>query len=424
MAGPVPETGKRFPLFFGSTVVLGCFIGMVGSTGGMLFSSLGVLANPLAAEFGWSRGEIFFAISVLTAGIILGILASGPLLDRYGSRKVLLVSVALSILVMAPAPFYVSSLPTFYLMIFLGSFIGGPTNTVAYARVVASWFDRRRGLFIGINASGMGTGFALVPLLTNQVLDNGGWHAGYYLLAGIMLLVVLPSIFLLVVDEPGDVGLEVDGKAAEQDEEGDNDGLQSSLSFSQAVKTPAFVLLVLLAPTLAFALYGTFSQLVPMMGDRGIDATVAAFIASTVGISMAVARLLVGFLLDHFFAPRLAMFLFGLSLLGVLFLLLGNHVALYFAGAMLVGFGIGAEGDLVAYLVSRYFGMAHFGTIFGCVFSAYMMGTGIGPAVFGAAFDRFGDYNYILMFSAALLVISIILFRFFAPYNSYLNDGN
>ena len=403
-------------------MVLGCFIGMVGSTGGMLFSSLGVLASPLSEEFGWNRGEIFFAITVLTIGIILGILASGPLLDRFGSRKVLLVSVALSILVVAPAPFYVSSLPTFYLMIFLGSFLGGPTNTVAYARVVASWFDKRRGLFIGVNASGMGTGFALVPLLTNQVLGYGGWHAGYYLLTGIMLVVVLPSIFLLVVDEPRNVGLEVDGRAASPNDEQESDKLQSSLSFSQAVKTPAFILLVILAPTLAFALYGTFSQLVPMMGDRGIDSTLAAFIASTVGISMAVARLLVGFLLDHFFAPRLAMFLFGLSLLGVLFLLLGNHVALYFAGAMLVGFGIGAEGDLVAYLVSRYFGMAHFGTIFGCVFSAYMMGTGVGPFVFGAAFDTYGNYSNILILSAGLLLLCIVSLNFFAPYNRYLDN--
>ena len=143
--------------------------------------------------------------------------------------------------------------------------------------------------------------------------------------------------------------------------------------------------------------------------------------ASTVGISMAVARLVVGLLLDHFYAPRLAMVLFGLSLLGVLCLLFGNHVALYFVGAMLVGFGIGAEGDLVAYLVSRYFGMANFGTIFGFVFSAYMVGTGIGPAVFGAAFDTYGDYDNILLLSAALLLFSIVLLNFFAPYNEYLD---
>ena len=412
----MPDHPKKFPLFFGSTVVLGCFIGMVGSTGGMLFSSLGVLAGPLADEFGWSRGEISFAITVLTVGIILGILVSGPLLDRFGSRKVLLVSVSLSILVVAPAPFYVSSLPTFYLMIFLGSFIGGPTNNIAYARVVASWFDRRRGLFIGINASGMGAGFALVPLLTDQVIGDGSWHGGYYLLALIMLLVVLPSIYFLIVDNPQELGLQVDGEVDEAVSEAAAENIVPSLRFREAMHTRPFLLLLGLAPVLAFALYGSFSQLVPMMGDRGLDATTAALVASTVGISMAVARMGVGFLLDYFFAPRLAMVLFSLSLLGVLLLLVGNHVVLYFLGAMLVGLGIGAEGDLVAYLTSRYFGMRHFATIFGVLFSAFMMGTGVGPAVFGATFDRYGNYNNILILAMMLLAISIFTFNFFTPY--------
>lgn len=422
MTGSHTQTGKSFPLFFGSSIALGCFLGMLGATGGLLFSSLGVLANPLAEEFGWSRGEIFFGVSCLTVGMVLGILTTGPLIDRKGPRKVLLVSIVLSILVVALAPVYVTSLTLFYLMIFVGSFVGGPTNTVAYARVIASWFDKRRGLFIGINASAIGAGFALVPLLTDRVIGLGGWQAGYYLLAAIMLLVVLPAVFFLVVDRPEQIGMLPDG-AEHQEAEQSSGTTTPGMSLAQAMRTRAFLLLLILAPSLAFALYGTFSQLVPMMGDRAVDASTAALVASTAGMSMAVARLVVGFFLDHFFAPRLAMLLFSLSLVGVMLFLFGSHISHYFMGAILVGFGMGAEGDVVAYLVSRYFGMKNFASIFGCVFSAYMLGTGFGPAVFGFAFDTYGNYTNILVFSSILLVLCISLFAFFVPYDSYLDKS-
>ena len=146
------NTNKRFPLFFGSTVVLGCFFGMMGSGGAMLFTSLGVLINPLALEFGWGRDEISYAATLTTFGIIIGLLTSGFLIDRFGARRVLIVSVVLSIVVVATGPLYVSTLPLFYTMLIVAAIVGGPTNTSGYARVIASWFDRRRGLFIGINA--------------------------------------------------------------------------------------------------------------------------------------------------------------------------------------------------------------------------------------------------------------------------------
>ena len=236
---------KQFPLFFGSTVVLGCFLGMMGSSGSMLFTSMGVLIKPLSEEFGWARDEISYGATLITFGIIIGLLTSGFLIDHFGARRVLIISVILSIIVVATGPLYVASLPLFYTMLILASVVGGPTNTSGYARVIASWFDRRRGLFIGINACGMGLGFAVAPFITDMAVTAAGWKAGYYCIALFMFLVALPSVLFLVIDKPGDVGLEVDGveKVTTDDDEGVNTD-DNSLSLKQAASTGTFWLMV------------------------------------------------------------------------------------------------------------------------------------------------------------------------------------
>ena len=416
-------TKKQFPLFFGSTVVLGCFLGMMGSSGSMLFTSIGVLIKPLSEEFGWARDQISYGATLMTFGIIIGLLTSGFLIDRFGARRVLIVSVLMSIIVVATGPLYVSSLPLFYTMLVLASIVGGPTNTSGYARVIASWFDRRRGLFIGINACGMGLGFAVAPFITDMAVTAAGWKAGYYAIALFMFLVALPSVLFLVIDKPRDVGLEVDG-VEKAGPEGDESAIdEPSLSLKQAASTGTFWLMIYIVAVLAFALQGTLIHLVPLLIDRGIESSTAALVASSVGLSMGVARMIVGYFLDHVFAPRLAMVVFSLASMSIMLIVFTDYLPLYFLAAVLIGFGLGAEGDLMAYMVSRYFGMRNFAAIFSSVFSFYILGTGAGPAMFGRSFVEHGNYLQIHFISFGLMISAIILFAFLAPYDRHLGSA-
>ena len=409
----------KFPFFFGSTVVLGCVLGMMGSVGGMLFSTMGVFVKPLTDAFGWGRGDIYVGLSYLTAGIIVGILTTGPLLDRFGSRRVLIVSVTISFLVVMLGPSFISSLFYFYLILFLAAVAGGPTNTVAYARVIANWFDKRRGFFIGINASGMGLGFAVVPIIVDMAIKDRSWQAGYYSLGIVMLVVVLPALIYLVIDRPEDVGLQVDDGTSVKAKSSDTIQEDTSLSLKEALKTASFWLMLPIVCIVAASLYGTSTQLIPMLTDRGVDSSLAVMVVSTMGLSVACARIVVGILLDHFFAPRLAMVVFSFSMLGIILILYSDYLPLYFLAAVFLGFGIGAEGDLMAFLVSRYYGLRHFGAIFSCVFSAYMLGTGLGPFIFGRSFDLHGDYSFILNVGIVAMLLAIFLCAFLAPYNKY-----
>jgi MFS family permease len=394
---------------------------MMGNNGAMLFSSLGVFTKPLAEEFGWSRGDISFGATCLTLGIIVGMLTTGHLIDKYGSRRVLIISVILSILVIMTAPLYVSTLPLFYFVLGLGAIVGGPTNTVGYVRVIACWFDRRRGLFIGVSAAGMGLGFSLVPLLADFAVNIGGWRAGYYALGLVMIFLVLPAVVFLIKDKPEDLGLHPDGDDTQHDDKASPLHENNSLTLLEAVKTPTFIILVIIIGSVAFSMMGILQQIVPMLTDKGIDPSTAAKVASFTGIGMMSARLIVGYLLDHIFAPRLAMIIFGMAIVGVLLLMFGEYLPLYFIAAFLVGFGVGTEADLMAFMISRYYGMKNFALIFSWLFMSYMMGTGFGPFIFGRSFDIHGDYILMLNVSIGLLVFAIVLLAFLAPYDRYIN---
>ena len=413
------QTKPQFKFFFGSSIVLACFVGMIGNTGVLLFAGTGVLIKPLTQEFGWSRGDVSLALTLLTVGIAVGVLVSGRLIDRYGARRVLCASILLSLLVILTGPLYVATLPLFYTMMLLAAVVGAPTNTIGYARVISDWFDKRRGLFIGINSAGIGLGFTLAPLVCNWAIGIGGWRAGYFSLGLFLLVIVFPTVYFLLIDKPQDVGLLPDGapkSATGEQEAADTNG---HLSLGEALRTRVFWLMIIIVSCIAFSLNGIFSQLAALLTDRGIDMTTAALVVSTMGMSMAVARVVVGYIIDKLFAPMVAVGVFISVLLGVGLLIYGQHLSLYIIAAILMGVGIGTESDLMVFLTGRYFGLRHFGTIFSWVFIAHMTGTSLGPYIMGSSYDLHGSYIPILQVCLALLALATVLFAFLGRYDQF-----
>ncbi|MBT7952699.1 MAG: MFS transporter [Gammaproteobacteria bacterium] len=412
---------RKYPLLFVWSIVVGCVIGMIGNSGQIIYSSLGVLIKPLEETFAWTRGEISLALTFSAITSALSIPLAGMVIDKFGPRSSLLFSLTLFGLALLIGPLFITTLRDFYLFIMVIAFLGSPTNTVAYVHVISNWFNRRRGLFIGITASGSGLGFAITPLLVNWVLESGPWYYGYQALGVYLLCIILPCVYLLIKNRPEDVGLLMDGGDARTTKTDDAvTEEQPSILFKQAIKTRIFWLLVISVVLVASSLTGILSQLIPMLIDKGISVNTATLVASTMGMSMAVARVMIGFLLDRYFAPHVAFYTLMLSALALITLICGNHIVFAFIAASLMGLGIGAEIDLMGYLASRYFGVKQFGLIFGCIFAAYIFGTGLGPYVVGNAYDTHGNYDGILYVCTLGLIIAASMFRFFYPYDTYL----
>lgn len=164
---------KKF--YRGWCIVVVCLLGI--STGPAAFglASLFLLGGPLGEEFGWSRTAISTAVSAMMLCTAFSLPIMGRMVDRFGVKRVLVPSVIiLGLCLMAGA--LVTRYWQFILIYVAMGTIAVGTNSVPYMHVLASWFDRRRGLAIGIAGSGTGLGFGYVPLITQYCVANYGWR--------------------------------------------------------------------------------------------------------------------------------------------------------------------------------------------------------------------------------------------------------
>jgi cyanate permease len=160
---------------------------------------------------------------------------------------------------------------------------------------------------------------------------------------------------------------------------------------------------------------GLLPHFVPMLGDGGLDPRTAGKIAGQIGLAVIASRLVVGFLLDRVFAPRIAMVICLVAAAGCLALLLGG-ISSASLTAIALGLALGAELDLMGFLVARYFGLAQFGKIYGWLYCAFIFASGFGPYWVGAVRDATGNYSLALASSAIGLVVTCAGFLLLPRY--------
>jgi MFS family permease len=147
--------------------------------------------------------------------------------------------------------------------------------------------------------------------------------------------------------------------------------------------------------------------------------TDAAFAAATIGVTIIISRVVIGYLIDRFFAPRVAFLFFLMSAAGIGLLFVSTTTVSAFIAATLVGLSIGAEVDLLAYLTGRYFGLKHFGSVYGLMFAALLVGTSAGPVSFGVVYELTGSYLGILVFCVALNVVASFIMALMPRYPGF-----
>ena len=405
-------------LFYGWKIIGTSIVGYSAAPGQFAVGILGIFVIPLQLEFGWSRTEIFLSITILTLAQAFFTPFLGRLIDNYGSKKIMMPSIFTFGLLLAGIPLFVGELTDLYLFYAVIGVICGGAAAVPYLRLAGAWFVKKRGLAFGLIMSGGGLGFAYTPPLVQYMIDNYGWRSGYYALAAIIIVVILPLIYVFIHDRPKDLNLLPDGDTVDVDESVVVTDKEEKIKLGELLRTPLFYQLFATFMLLTACLYGLFSNLVPMLLDRGMDTTDAALAASTVGITIIVSRIVIGFLLDKFFAPRVGMICFILSAIGTAMLAFGAVGPTAFLAAIFFGFSVGAELDLLAYLITRYFGVNSFGLVYGILFAAFLGGISLGPLVFGRLYDFYGSYVNILSICSGILVLTAVSMLFLPKYKT------
>ncbi len=356
---------------------------------------------PLITEFGWSRTEVSLALTAFTGALALSLPYLGRLVDRNGGRRVLFPSVIVFGVLLIAIPLTVTKLWHLWLLFILIGSLAAGANSLPYLRILGAWFDRRRGLAFGLAMAGGGLGYTYVPPLLQWLIGEWGWRSGYFALGAMVLLVSAPVIWFLLRDTPEEFGLRADGEGLDR-----GSGVEDQRSEGgQRV----FILLFAIFAVVTMCLYGLLAHLVPLLVDRGAEPQAAAWTAAVLGGAILISRGVVGYLLDLWFAPRVAAVCFVLSALGMAGFALGVGQGVpVIVTTCLVGLSIGAEMDLLAYLTSRYFGLKTFGSTYGLLFAGFMLGTAAGPVAYGAVFDHYGNYLIALTGAAGLIICCAI----------------
>jgi MFS family permease len=398
MFGP----SARAELAAGWRVLVASAFGVGLSAISLPFYALGPLAKPIEAATGWAREDIFVAI-IFSSGIgALTAPVTGWMVDRFGPRAVALPSilgVSAGLMVASQA----QSLAVFYLGFAVTAILGAGTNPVLWSRVIAGRFDAARGTALGLALVGTALTSILLPLLIAALVPAVGWRGTMVGLALLPLLVALPIGVAWLW--PGDRGgaTTVSARAL------------AGLTLPQALRSYRFWVLGTSVLAAYLAISGLLANLVPTLSDRGIGAARAASLAAAVGLAMIPGRILVGLLVDRFWAPAVGFVVIGLPVLSCAILASSDNVALLLAACALLGLAAGAELDLLAFLTSRYLGLAHFAKIYALLYMALAAGSAFAPTLFARAVSA-GGLDAALGLTALLFATGALLMPLLGRY--------
>ncbi len=379
--------------------------GLSTSPGQFAFGAFSLFIEPLEQEFGWSRADMSLALTLFTACLAVTLPFMGRLVDRFGSRRVLAPSMLVLGTGLCVLGWRLDALWILLTVYVLIGVLGAGANSPPYMRTVSSWFDRRRGLAIGTAMAGAGLGYAYVPPMVRYINDAYGWRFSFLALGAIIIFVATPLVALFLKDPPRPRAADTpgpDGAVAEAT--GDE--------WREAVGRGVFWMLICVFALLSFSLYGMLAHFKPMLSEMGIPGVEAGWIAGMVGIAVMVSRVVIGYLIDRIFAPRVALVVFLLSAAGMVVLSTGNAAGFAIPAAVLLGLSMGAEIDLLAYLAGRYFGLKSFAVIYGLLFSAFLAGTALGPWAYGAVYDADGSYSDMLLVGAGCCALAALVTGF------------
>lgn len=403
---------------FGWPVVVASAIGIGLGMSPLPFYTIGVFAGPLAVDFGWGIDQVMLALAFFTLAAVVASPLVGQLTDRYGPRRVALTSIVLFSITMMSFALQNGSMAMWLGTWSVLAFTGAGTLPITWTRAVNSWFSRKRGLALGFSLIGTGLFGLLAKQYAFFLIQLVGWRWAYVGVGALPLFIAWPIAFFLFRDTTDP---KVADRVAQMEKHTERRRVHhGGLSLLQAIRDWRFWLLAYAFVPISFAVGGPIPNLETMLGNKGFSPDDAVTLASLIGIAVIIGRVAGGFLLDYLWAPAVAATILSLPALAT-FMLAQSDISFVYAAIaiMILGAAAGVEYDLMAYLVSRYFGLLHYAAIYGALYAFFALGAGIGPAVFGAFFESDGNYDSILLISSVLFIAGAVPLLLLGKYRDY-----
>ena|SRR5450432_262145 len=398
------ESSFAYP---GWRVAFASGVGVLVSFASLLVYTFGIFLKPVTQEFGWSRQAASLAFGIAAMMIAACSPLLGYLLDRVGARRVILPCMTVFGCAFASLALLTPRLWHLYAIFAILGAVGNGTAMLAYSRAVSTWFAGRRGMALALMMTGSAVGAIVLPPLAQALIQSLGWRGAFAILGGLVLALGLPVVVPLVREKPGFDG----GRAVEA----------AGASVQQAIRSRAFWILVVVLFLCSIGQNGAITHLSALLTDRGVSSHDAAIAVSLMGAASLLGRLVTGWLLDRFFAPRLAFCLLTLAALGIFILSAAHSPAMGSLAAILIGAGMGGEADITPYILSRYFGLRSFSMLYGFTWTGYAIAGAIGPVLMGRAFDTSAGYQALAVKLSVLTLFAAGLMLGMPAYSAYAN---
>jgi predicted MFS family arabinose efflux permease len=370
---------------------------------------LAVLVKPISSEWGWSRGETSLIVTINALIILLLGPLAGAWVHKYGPIRMALVGSPLSAISLYLAGQSGPNLMlwygawTFFAIVQLGS------NIIVGASAITSLFKKNRGAALAVALSGSAAAHAVMPILTLDLYKKYGIGGTFTGLGCLLILTSLP--FLLIQffrQRPEKPAPEAIAAAPV---------LKGVLTVMRAMRRPKFWQLTFGFMTIGGVVGSIAIHFQALMTDKGMSMEKAAWIMSLFGPAMLAGRFITGVLLDRCTARQIILPIYSFPVIACF--VLANFegapgwaiVAVTFAG-----FAMGAEGDMLAYFIGRYFGTANFAPIYATMFGLFALAFGSFPVLAGFIYDLVGSYDSTYMVFGALLICGTLTMLLLGDY--------
>jgi len=404
-------------VFYGWWIVGATFLIAI-YTGGTVFFGFTVFFEPIANELGWSYAQISFAASI--RGLEIGLLAplSGILVDRWGSRKLVLsgiVITSLGLMLLSRA----ISLGMFYGAFALVALGVSACSSSVLVVAVANWFRRKMGIATGITVSGFGFGGLMIPIVV-RLIDFYEWRMTMVIL-GLGLLVIGLPLSIVLRDKPEQYGEQPDGEVVttvmNNKDSPPLETFEIDVSASRALRSRSFWHIELALLFQFVAMQTVITHVVPYLSSLGITRPISSLVATVLPVLSVGGRLGFGWLGDKFDKRRVTICSLILTSLGLIcfeYISLGR-VWLATPFLLLFGIGFGSNVTMRGILLREYFGRRSFGTLLGFTMGILTLTSIAGPPLAGWVFDNWGSYHGVWLMFASLTIAGIIIVATMPP---------
>ena len=378
----------------------------------MVYTVFGLFLIPISTEFDWSRAAVSFVLFIIAIAGAISYPIVGRMIDRCGARPVILTGNLLFAAAVASVSFVEASRIQFYSAYAIIGICAALPSSVMFTKVIASWFDQRRGLFLGI-AGGLGNGIgaALSPLFAYALISSYGWRAGFQGIGAVIILIGFPVLYLLLKDPPQGASLSTT-KHLEK---------TAGLSLAEALKTHTFWIILAAIALGAGCMTAIFAHVVPMLLDRGVPAKQATTVLAMFSLVTAGWQIGIGYMLDRIPKPWIAAPFYLLALIGLILLEATSSYPLLLLAGLLMGLGLGTEYGVLPYFLSRYFGIRHYGAISGSMYGVIVLTQGLTPFLMGLVFDVTGTYDIAFSVIGIGLIAGALLITRLLPFHTVLS---